>query len=215
MLNRFIIGTLILKLFFLNTATLAQNLLADTGADEPLMDILTLDSSIVLDLKYATDENFLNVPLYKVAKCYLRTSVALRVVKAHKYLQSQGYGLKLYDCYRPISVQWLMWETMPNPRYVADPRKGSNHNRGCAVDAGLVDDFGQDVDMPTGFDNFTNRAHHNYADLPEKQIRHRSLLKEAMEKGGLKPITSEWWHYYDPDCLGFDILDVPIEDLDD
>jgi D-alanyl-D-alanine dipeptidase len=192
---------------------MAQQSAIIQDVESPLTDILTLDSSIVLDIKYATSDNFLATPLYAEPKCYLRLPVALRVIKAHRYLQNLGYGLKIYDCYRPLSVQERMWEKVPNPRYVADPKKGSNHNRGCAVDAGLVDKYGRSVPMPTEFDNFTPRAQHGYDALTEEQMNHRELLKEAMAAGGLKPITSEWWHYYDPDCRDFEILDIPIGEL--
>ncbi len=178
-----------------------------------LVDIRQLDSTIVVDLKYATADNFVGRPLYAVNACYLRRATAERLVRVQQRLRSQGLGLKVYDCYRPLSVQWQMWELVPDTRYVADPRKGSRHNRGAAVDVTLVDSSGQELLMPTAFDDFTEKASRSFMDAPAEALRHRKLLEEAMTSEGFVPLPSEWWHFDDPEWQKHPILDVPLEQL--
>lgn len=181
---------------------------------EPLVEVIKLDSTIVIDLRYATTNNFTGIQLYSVAKCYLRKSVAERLVRVHKLLQKVGYGIKIWDGYRPLSVQKRMWEIVPNPRYVAPPSKGSRHNRGAAVDVTLVDSLGNDVEMPTDFDDFTRRAAPDFPDVPPKVKENRKLLREAMLLEGFRGISSEWWHYDAPGYRKFAILDIPIEEIE-
>jgi D-alanyl-D-alanine dipeptidase len=123
---------------------------------EPIPDgwteITTLDPTIKLDLRYATSNNFVKEKMYDCGRCFYRTTVADALLKAHKALQKQGYGgLKMYDCYRPRPIQWKLWKKVPDPRYVADPRKGSMHNRGMAADLTIVDKDGKELDMGTEF----------------------------------------------------------------
>ena len=149
-----------------------------------------------LDIRYATTNNFTNTQLYECADCLLRKEVSAALAKIALELKKKGLGIVLFDCYRPLSVQQKMWAIVPNPVYVADPAKGSMHNRGNAVDLSLYTlKSGQPLEMGTNYDYFGKEAHHAFTDLPKKVLENRTLLKSTMEKGGFKSITSEWWHY--------------------
>ena len=154
-----------------------------------------LDPSIRLDLRYATDNNFVKEKMYDCGRCFLRPEVAAAVVDAHRFLQKKGYGLKMYDCYRPRPIQWKLWNKVPDPRYVADPRKGSMHNRGMAVDLTIVDSLGSELDMGTDFDFFGKEAYHSYGGHPAEVTENRILLVETMEAYGFRSTSTEWWHY--------------------
>ena len=158
-------------------------------------EVVRLDPSIQLDLRYATENNFVDEKMYDCGRCFLRPDVAKAVVEAHRYLQIQGYGFKMYDCYRPRPIQWKLWNKVPDPRYVADPRKGSMHNRGMAVDLTIVDSLGNELDMGTDFDYFGIEAYHSYGDHSDEITDNRVLLLETMEKYGFRPTSTEWWHY--------------------
>jgi D-alanyl-D-alanine dipeptidase len=169
--------------------------LEELERNDPLVNIRDVNPDIVVDMRYATADNFLHRVLYKSPECYLRRSVAEKLSKAHESLKAKGYGIKCWDCYRPHSVQVEMWKILPDARYVANPKKGSNHNRGIAVDVTLVDLEGQEMDMPTGFDDFRKVAWRDYQDLPENKKQNRAILRNAMEQAGFKSIRTEWWHY--------------------
>ncbi len=159
-------------------------------------DVLLLDSTIYLDIRYATDSNFVEEKMYDCARCFLRPRVAKAVVGIHQTLKQQGYGgLKMFDCYRPRPIQQKLWDKVPDPRYVADPGKGSQHNRGGAVDLTIVYADGSELEMGTGFDYFGKEAYHNYAGFPDSILQNRQLLRSTMEANKFKPITTEWWHY--------------------
>lgn len=176
-----------------------------------LVDVKQVIPDLVPDLRYATDHNFLGRRVYpKDAVCLLRRETVDRLRRAADALRRQGYRLRVYDCYRPLSVQWAMWKIFPRPGYVADPHRGSNHNRGTAVDLTLADADGNEVEMPTGFDNFTPAAHHGYEGASAAAIRHREILREAMEGAGFKRIRMEWWHYDLPHATKYPILDAPL-----
>lgn len=181
------------------------------GSPEPVVDAATVVKDLVVDLRYATPDNFLKRAVYPPhARCLLLPEAAQRLEAAAQVLRKQGYRLKVYDCYRPRSVQWEMWKLFPKPGYVADPRKGSNHNRGAAVDLTLVSPEGKDVEMPTPFDDFTRAAHHGYPGGTEASRKHREILREAMEAAGFKPNRMEWWHYDLPGATRLPVLDVPF-----
>src|SRR6266540_271011 len=151
---------------------------------------------VALDLRYATANNFMHVPLYPVAKAFLRALAAQALVDVNRDLAREGLGVKVFDAYRPYSVTVKMWEPIRNPDFVADPAKGSRHNRGAAVDLTLVDlRSGKELQMPTGFDDFTARARHDFNDLPAEVIANRARLREVMARHGFEPLPSEWWHY--------------------
>jgi zinc D-Ala-D-Ala dipeptidase len=159
-------------------------------------DLGLLDSTIRVDMKYATVDNFVNEQLYECGRCFVRPRVAVELMEIHHELQARGLGLKMWDCYRPRSVQWRLWEKVPDPRYVSDPRRGSMHNRGAAVDLTIVDSLGRELNMGTPFDFFGREAYHNYVQLPDSVLANRKLLKDLMESHGFKPTSTEWWHYH-------------------
>ncbi len=154
-----------------------------------------LSEDFVLDMRYATANNFLKQQVYDCGECYLRKATAKALVKAQEEFKQHGYRIKLFDCYRPLSVQKKMWKILPGTDYVANPAKGSKHNRGAAVDLTLVDKNGKELNMGTGFDYFGKKAHHTYTDLPKEVLANRRLLKEILAKHNFKSIYSEWWHY--------------------
>ncbi|WP_298476983.1 M15 family metallopeptidase [uncultured Maribacter sp.] len=147
------------------------------------------------DLRYATENNFLKAKVYDCAECYTRVKTAKALLKANKAFIEKGYKIKFFDCYRPNSVQYKMWEIVPNPQYVANPVKGSIHNKGGAVDITLVTLDGEELDMGTDFDFFGRKAYHDNTDLPDTVLNNRKLLKQTMEKFGFWSIRTEWWHY--------------------
>ncbi len=158
-------------------------------------ELVALDSTILLDIRYATENNFVGQVLYGCARCFLRPAAAQAVLAAHQELKTEGLGLKMFDCYRPRDVQYKLWEIFPKPGYVANPDKGSIHNRGGAVDLTIVDSTGQELLMGTDFDFFGPKANHTYTDLPKAVLANRRKLRELMGKHGFSFIRSEWWHY--------------------
>lgn len=183
-----------------------------SGAAEPaLVDVVERIPDAVLDLRYATADNFLERKVYPDgARCLLHPDAAAKLERAARTLRESGFRIRLFDCFRPRSVQWEMWRIFPRPGYVADPRKGSNHNRGVAVDLSLVDLEGRDVEMPTEFDTFSRAAHHGYAGGSSAAKRHREILLRAMEQAGFKRNRMEWWHYDLPGAGKYPILDAPL-----
>lgn len=176
--------------------------------DARLIDIRKVNPKIALDIRYATTNNFLKRKLYPTARCVLRGAAARRLSQVQQDLEKKGLGLKVYDCYRPFSVQKLMWKVKPDSRYVANPAKGSRHNRGAAVDLTLVDRNGKELEMPTGFDDFTVKAHRNYTGASAQAKKNRKVLEDAMKKYGFIPLPTEWWHFDAPGWDKFVILDV-------
>jgi len=185
---------------------------APSGPGPDLADVATFVPDAVLDLRYATDDNFLGRKVYPAARCLLRRDVAERLARAADRLRADGFRLRLWDCYRPRSVQWQMWRLVPDPRYVADPRKGSNHNRGAAVDLSLATAEGREVEMPTGFDAFEPRAHADAEQgVSAAARRNRARLRQAMEAAGFRVMPTEWWHFDGPGAERLPVLDEPIE----
>lgn len=164
-------------------------------ADATFIRLADHSPDFAYDMRYATDNNFLNEKVYDCPECYTRVKTAKALLKANAELMEKGYKIKFFDCYRPRSVQYKMWAIVPNPQYVADPRKGSIHNRGGAVDITLVTLDGEELDMGTDFDFFGRKAYHDNYDLPQEVLNNRKLLKETMEKHGFWSVRSEWWHY--------------------
>jgi D-alanyl-D-alanine dipeptidase len=147
------------------------------------------------DLRYATENNFMQARVYECPECYTRVRTAKALIAANREFLQQGLRLRFFDCYRPNSVQYLMWEKVPNPQYVANPVKGSIHNRGGAVDLTLETLQGEPLDMGTDFDFFGRRAYHDFTGLPQEVLANRKLLKETLERHGFLPVRTEWWHY--------------------
>jgi zinc D-Ala-D-Ala dipeptidase len=175
-----------------------------------LVDIRTVNRNIRLDIRYATANNFLKQKMYPIAKCALRNSVAQKLALVQTDLEKIGLGLKVYDCYRPFSVTKQMWEVMPDPNYVANPARGSRHNRGAAVDLTLVDRTGKELEMPTPYDDFTTKAHRDYQGGSAESRKNRQLLEDAMKKHGFIGISTEWWHFDSEDWQKFAILDISL-----
>lgn len=175
-----------------------------------LIDIRTVNDKIALDIRYATENNFLKRKVYPAARCVLRGAAAQALSQVQNDLVKQGLGLKVYDCYRPLSVQKLMWEILPDSRYVANPTKGSRHNRGAAVDLTLVDRNGKELEMPTDFDDFTEKAFRNSKTATTQAQKNSLLLENAMKKYGFIPLATEWWHFDAPGWDKFSILDIPF-----
>ncbi|MEC4005146.1 M15 family metallopeptidase [Flavobacterium sp. SUN052] len=163
--------------------------------DTTFVKLKKFSNAFIFDMKYATNDNFLKKKVYDCDECYLRLKTAKNLIEANTEFLTKGYRIKLFDCYRPIDVQKKMWELVPNADYVADPKKGSIHNRGGAVDITLVDKDGNELDMGTKFDFFGPEASHNFQNFSEKIKQNRSLLKEIMLKHNFKSFDSEWWHY--------------------
>ncbi|MEG5058811.1 M15 family metallopeptidase [Microcoleus sp. A2-C5] len=178
-----------------------------------LVDIRKVNPNIRLDIRYATANNFLKRKLYSQAKCALRSSVAQKLALVQTDLEKIGLGLKVYDCYRPFSVTKQMWEVWPDPNYVANPARGSRHNRGAAVDLTLVDRTGKELEMPTPYDDFTKKAHRDYNGGSAQSRKNRQTLENAMKKQGFIGITTEWWHFDSEDWQKFAILDVSLTEI--
>ncbi|MEW2921790.1 M15 family metallopeptidase [Muricauda sp. ANG21] len=164
-------------------------------ADTTFVRLADFSDDFAYDMRYATENNFLKAKVYDCAECYTRVKTARALIEANKDFLEKGVKIKFFDCYRPNSVQYKMWEIVPNPQYVANPVKGSIHNKGGAVDITLVDLEGNELNMGTDFDFFGKRAYHDNLDLPQEILDNRKLLKETMEKHGFWSIRTEWWHY--------------------
>ena len=164
-------------------------------SDTTFVNLKNYSNDFVYDMKYATDDNFLKTKVYDCAECYLRLKTIKALIKANNKFMQKGYRIKIFDCYRPLDIQKEMWKIVSNPIYVADPKKGSIHNRGGAVDITLVDFEGNELDMGTPFDFFGAEASHNYENLSKEIKDNRKLLKSVMLQSGFKIFESEWWHY--------------------
>jgi zinc D-Ala-D-Ala dipeptidase len=147
--------------------------------DTTFVNLKDYSKDFVYDMKYATSDNFLKAKVYDCSECYLRMKTVKALVEANKTFMKMGYKIKFFDCYRPLDIQKKMWKIVSNPSYVADPKKGSIHNRGGAVDITLLDSNGNELDMGTPFDFFGIEASHNYSNL----------------ENGFNSFDSEWWHY--------------------
>ncbi len=169
-----------------------------------LVEIVKVDPRVILDIRYATTSNFAGEKVYPEARAFLQRPAAEALKRAHDRLQAQGYGIIIYDAYRPWDVTKKFWDitSQDKKEFVADPARGSRHNRGCAVDVSLYDNkTSKPVAMPTDYDEFTDRAYPTYAGGTEESRKHRELLRNAMEAEGYKIYSSEWWHF---DFQGFE-----------
>ncbi|HYO62396.1 MAG TPA: M15 family metallopeptidase [Pyrinomonadaceae bacterium] len=181
-----------------------------------LVELVRLDKSLRLDIRYATANNFAGRPVYAEARAFLQKPAARALVRVHRRLKKRGYGLLIFDGYRPWHVTKLFWDITPEDKrqFVADPAQGSRHNRGCAVDLTLYDlRTGREVRMPTPYDDFTERAHINYAGASPAERATRDLLRAAMEAEGFAVYEPEWWHYDFRDWRQYPILNLSFEEL--
>jgi len=179
-----------------------------------LVKLEDLDSSFVIDLKYATQDNFTGKVIYSSPLCLIHKETAKKLIAANNEFKELGYRLKIFDAYRPFSAQQLLWDATDNKSFVADPKKGSVHNRGAAVDVTLVDKDGNEIEMPSGYDEFSKRAALDYKGCPEHQIENRELLGRIMVKHGFRRINNEWWHFEDTNAKNYPILDISFEEFE-
>ncbi|TDE44994.1 peptidase M15 [Flavobacterium rhamnosiphilum] len=163
--------------------------------DTAFVNLKEYSQDFIYDMKYATTDNFLKAKVYDCAECFLRLKTVTALVEANKKFIKKGYKIKIFDCYRPLDIQKKMWKIVSNPQYVADPAKGSIHNRGGAVDITLVDSNGKELDMGTSFDFFGIEASHNYPNVSKVVKENRIVLKTIMISSGFNSFDSEWWHY--------------------
>jgi D-alanyl-D-alanine dipeptidase len=189
-------------------STAEYDRLVAADPDKRLVEI----TDIPRDVRYATTNNFMHVKLYPVSKVFLRRPAAIALHEVERELAREGLGLKIFDGYRPYRVTVRMWKPIRNPDFVADPAKGSRHNRGAAVDLTLIDlRTGRELPMPTGYDDFTPRARQDFSDLPHEELVNRARLREAMKSHGFDPLPSEWWHFDFHGWERFELLDLPLE----
>jgi D-alanyl-D-alanine dipeptidase len=181
-----------------------------------LVEVAALDPGIRLDVRYATPNNFMHRVLYSQARVFLQRPAAKALVRAHRALRAHGYGLLLFDGYRPWRVTRMMWDGTPPAQrdFVANPAKGSKHNRGCAIDLSLYHlDSGSEAEMPSAYDEFSPRADPGFTGGTAEQRARRDLLRRTMEKEGFFVEPNEWWHFNCRDWRSYPILDVPFDAL--
>ncbi len=179
-----------------------------------LVELVKHDPRLILDIRYATSNNFAGEQVYPEARAFLQRPAADALKRAHDRLQAQGFGIIVYDGYRPWTVTKKFWDITPlaKKEFVADPATGSRHNRGCAVDIGLYDvKTSRPVEMPTDYDEFTERAYPTYSGGSEESRRHREILRAAMEQEGFQVYPSEWWHFDYPGWQKYPIMDIGFD----
>lgn len=183
--------------------------------EKELVDLERFIPGIVLDIRYATTNNFMKEKIYSLSKAYSRRSVAESLKKAQADFNAQGYGIKIYDAYRPYSATVRFYELYRDTTYVASPYRGSRHNRGCALDMTIVySKTGQEVPMPTEFDSFKKEA---WPTTPVKDPairKNRDLLISVMERNGFKVNSSEWWHFDFVGYKAYEVMDIEFEELE-
>ncbi|MCI0665274.1 MAG: M15 family metallopeptidase [Acidobacteria bacterium] len=181
-----------------------------------LIELIKLDPTFKLDIRYAKSNNFLGRPVYDQPRAFLQRPAAQALARANRKLREKGYGLLIFDGYRPWAVTKLFWDSTPQEkkRFVADPSQGSRHNRGCAVDLTLFDlRSGEEVEMPSGYDEMTDRAYPNYPGGTQEQRRMREMLRDAMESEGFTVYEFEWWHFDYKDWKKYSILDIGFNQI--
>lgn len=209
LLRQTIRGALVL-IFFSSIGAYAAEVAA--GSDSEFVDIKSVAPTILVELRYATPNNFTRRPLYRAdMPAMVRLSVARRLAVAQKFLEKRGYGLKIWDAYRPKAAQTQLWKAIGNHAYVADPKDGigSMHTRGAAVDVTLVDGSGREVPMPTEFDNFTPAALIDYRGRSPVVRSNLKMLQKAMGHGGFYGLRTEWWHFCASDWTSYE----PVPDI--
>ena len=181
-----------------------------------LVDLAAADPTVKLDVRYATANNFLGRPVYEEARALLQRPAAEALARAHRALREKGYGLLVFDAYRPWSVTKLFWDATPKSKraFVANPRQGSKHNRATAVDLTLFDlATGLEVEMPSAYDEFSARADPGYTGGPAEARARRDLLRAALEHEGFTVEPNEWWHFNWKDWRSYPVLDVPFRSV--
>jgi len=180
-----------------------------------MIDLKEAIPNLKLDVRYATSNNFTNKVIYDTVRVFLVEEAVKALKSVANDLEKDSIGIIVYDAYRPLSVQRKLWEMYPNPDFVADPKTGSRHNRGAAIDMSLYDlKSGKSLEMPTEYDNFTEKASHSFADLSEDILQNRLYLKTKMEKYGFVSLNSEWWHYDYHDWKSYPVLDYDFYQIE-
>lgn len=188
----------------------------DSSINNEMIDLKKLLPNLVLDLRYNTSNNFMLYKLYKNANTtYMRRQPAMALLQGQKELSVKGLGFKIFDAYRPYSVTKKMWDLIHDDRYVANPAGGSGHNRGTSVDLTIINlKTGEELDMGTAFDNFTDSAHHSFTPkFPTQIIENRKLLENIMQSLGFKRLETEWWHYSWICKEPYDVLDFDFKTM--
>jgi len=179
-----------------------------------LVDLSNAIPGVVLDIRYATANNFVGQAVYEQPAAFARKPVADALAEVQQELSLLGLGLKIFDAYRPYAVTLLFYEKVPDTVFVAAPWRGSRHNRGCAVDLTLVDlESGQELTMPTAYDDFSGKARPGCMDLPQEAIHNRQILLDVMHHHGFDVYESEWWHYDFRGWERYDLMDIPFSEL--
>lgn len=181
-----------------------------------LVELRSVAPTLQVELRYAGKNNFVGKRMYpaKTRSTFLRRDPAQALGRVQEELRGQGLGLKIWDAYRPYSVSVAFWKLIGDERYVANPARGSGHNRGIAIDLTLVKwESSEELDMGTGFDHFSDTAHHSFRQLPDEVLQNRMKLRAVMEKNGFRSYEEEWWHYSWPMPTRFDLLDIPFSKL--
>lgn len=204
--------------------TLQKNITipATTSQDHDLVEVNHIDPTIKLDIRYATENNFTGKQVYPSSRCFLRRIAAEKLHNIQNELRTQGLGLKIFDGYRPFYVQEIFWKICPDEHYVGKPVRGTDgslvdgsmHNRGLAVDISLIDlATGQELEMPSGYDDFSNKAHRTYKTMTKAAAHNCKLLEDIMVKYGFESAPSEWWHFELADLKTFDLLDIDFDQI--
>lgn len=208
---RLVMRLILSLLFLLNFSFIFAQTDSLAQSDTSIVPLRSIDSTIVFDVRYATTNNFTGKVLYPTDKVYLRKVVAEKLSLAEKYLMDNyKLRLKVFDGYRPLSVQKKLWETVQDENFVANPAKGSRHNRGAAVDLTLIDSLGNELQMGTPYDDFSEKAHRDYNGFSDQVKKNRKILDEAMIKYGFEPLRTEWWHFDYSGWKNYSVLDVEI-----
>jgi D-alanyl-D-alanine dipeptidase len=181
-----------------------------------LVDLEKFIPGIKIDIRYATNNNFLGMAVYPPnAKAYLRLPAAIALKKVQEELNQKGLGLKIYDAYRPYSVTVTFWEKIKDSNFVSNPQQGSRHNRGCAVDLTIINKkTGKELEMPTQLDDFSAKAHPDYKNLSDKVIANRALLFNIMAKHGFRKFPTEWWHFDFSGWENYFLMDLSFDELE-
>lgn len=188
--------------------------LIEKDSNKTLINVKEFIPDIILDIRYATSNNFVGEPVYNIPAAYARLPVAKALKNIQNELNKENLGLKIYDAYRPYSVTIKFYEKVKDTTFVASPLHGSRHNRGCAVDLTIVDlETGEEIKMPTEYDDFTERAHHNFAGLPDEVILNREKLKSIMIKNDFEVYPAEWWHYDFIGWKNYELMDLKFEQI--
>ena len=204
--------------FILFSGAFAQNAppKEDNKREAHLVELITLDKSIKLDIRYATDNNFVGKKVYPEARAFLQKPAAKALLRVHKKLKKLGLGLLIYDGYRPWAITKLFWEVTSEDKrkFVANPAKGSKHNRGCAVDLSIYDlKTGEAIEMPSGYDEFTERASPDYTGGTQKERANRDMLRKLMEDEGFTVNANEWWHFDYKNWEDYAIYDIAFSEI--